>query len=466
MNTTLQNRAIEIDDRILQLREMLRSKGITSEQISAISLAIDLAIENKKTILDQIKAQGNTYRPKPNSSNDVEVVPAASTVKRQMVILNQEISSLLDDIEKISTTSDKYKELDAKLQVKIAKRRALYIDLAAEEVNTITLESGNVIPDPNIRDYKDSGPAIFSGCDIIPVITTENRVIELGNITTLSYSTHRDKHAVRTLGRTYARGYSRGGRTIAGTIVWTIFDNYALSQVAEVYDFESGSDDIMTTIVPDQLPPFDITVTYFNEVPSATLTDGVSKFRGAVMRLYGVEIVDEGQTHGVNDLYIENVMQFVARDIEHMTSVEANTENQDGIRRVTPFSNGKFQGADFSGDTSDNGISAKYTELSPLLKQFSDIQDILTEFDRTHESDVGAEAELIARAYNELFITTSSRDELIPVYIQIAKKINTLKKDIKDIKEIGQGQIRYKNITDTTGNLRDNPYDFFRPREL
>ena len=68
MNTTLQNRAIEIDDRILQLREMLRSKGITSEQISAISLAIDLAIENKKTILDQIKAQGNTYRPKPRRS--------------------------------------------------------------------------------------------------------------------------------------------------------------------------------------------------------------------------------------------------------------------------------------------------------------------------------------------------------------------------------------------------------------
>jgi hypothetical protein len=42
----------------------------------------------------------------------------------------------------------------------------------------------------------------------------------------------------------------------------------------------------------------------------------------AILKLYGVEIVQEGQTHSINDIYSENIMQYVARDIDVMISYE------------------------------------------------------------------------------------------------------------------------------------------------
>lgn len=150
----------------------------------------------------------------------------------------------------------------------------------------------------------------YSGCDIIPSITVGSKTFVMGNISTISYSIHRDKVPVRTLGRTYAKSYVSGGATIAGSLVFTVFDTHVLDAVRREVVSEVQAAGGQSSPLTQQLPPFDITIFFQNEY-------GHSSY----MRIYGVEISDEAQTHSINDIYSENVMQYVARDIDLMCKV-------------------------------------------------------------------------------------------------------------------------------------------------
>jgi hypothetical protein len=330
----------------------------------------------------------------------------------------------------------------------------------------------NGTPAPTTEPTTEPKPAVepevtvFSGCDIVPVITTGDKVLELGNITTLSYSTHREKHPVRTLGRTYARSYTRGGRTIAGTLVWTVFDTYALSQLADIYDFESGSDDLMTTVVPDQLPPFDITITYFHEVPNRNAPGLPNQFKGAVMRLYGVEIVDEGQTHGVNDLYIENVMQFVARDIEMMTPVTGSPGGAN--TRVTPFSAGIFNGSTFSEDhllaNLDGTINDTSASLAAMQQQLNKVIEIQVQLDLMIYKIADAQAEMAGIGF-----TIENRNDIFALQTSLSNEIAAKQREVDEVttrRDERKSEVRYRTITDPSRSFKDNPFDFFRAKEL
>ena len=148
--------------------------------------------------------------------------------------------------------------------------------------------------------------AVYTGADIKIMFTIEGEPVPIGNISALSYSIHREKVPVRTLGHTYPRGFTRGTRTIAGTLAFSVFDRYALDANLRKYKFEPDAGRMSSPLI-DQLPPFDVTITYQNEFGDQS-----------TMRLYGVEITDEGQTHSIDDMMIENIMQYVAEDIEVM----------------------------------------------------------------------------------------------------------------------------------------------------
>ena len=150
--------------------------------------------------------------------------------------------------------------------------------------------------------FGSSDLSTYSGCDIIPAIyaldpkTHTKKYFALGDITTLTYSIHRDKGAVRTLGRANPKGFTRGGRTIAGSLVFSIFDRRAL------YEISTATSSNIS--VADALPGFDILLYFTNEYGLESL-----------LQIYNVQIADEGQQHSVNDLYIENTMTYVAGDI-------------------------------------------------------------------------------------------------------------------------------------------------------
>lgn len=159
----------------------------------------------------------------------------------------------------------------------------------------------------------------FSGADIVAYIhippqpltgeeisgpnqSTEAVVGILGNLQTISYSTFREVNPVRSLGKTYADAYTRGPRTIAGTLVWTILDQYVL---AEALKFSYVDSYDPSTILIDQIPPFNIVITFNNEYGDV-----------ATMGIYGVRIVNEGATFSIDDMITEQVNSFVASDID------------------------------------------------------------------------------------------------------------------------------------------------------
>lgn len=131
----------------------------------------------------------------------------------------------------------------------------------------------------------------------------------LAEIQTLSISTYREKHPVRGLGATYPKAHTRGSRTIAGSMVFTVFDRDVMFEILEAdpTDFDSFK---ITSAIIDQLPPFDITISFANELGQLSR-----------MAILGVEFVSSGQTMSIHDMFIENAVQYVALDFDPMTLV-------------------------------------------------------------------------------------------------------------------------------------------------
>ena len=141
----------------------------------------------------------------------------------------------------------------------------------------------------------------------------------LAEVQTLSLSSHRGKNAVRALGKTYPKGYVRGSRTIAGSMVFTVFNEHVLYRFLEAHASDFDGDEVTSSLL-DQLPPVDITIVFANEYGS------VSK-----MAIYGVEFVDEGTVMSIEDILTENTVSYVARDFDPMRSVGQRKLDENSI---------------------------------------------------------------------------------------------------------------------------------------
>ena len=177
----------------------------------------------------------------------------------------------------------------------------------------------------------------FSGVDIRAVIDGET----VGQLQAISYAVQREKAPIYVMGRVDPLSFSRGKRGIAGTLISLLLDQHILfgepfssmnfladkdeifSNPADLND-ASSTDDLTTVVDPftfdasnlgdnytvrgafyvDQLPPFDVTIVAANEYG-----------RAATMRIYGVEILNEGSGFSIDDIVIENQMTYVCRTI-------------------------------------------------------------------------------------------------------------------------------------------------------
>jgi len=182
----------------------------------------------------------------------------------------------------------------------------------------------------------------YSGSDCTVMVQLNNKLIVLGNLETFSHSIHREKAPVRVLGRSHCKGYTAGGRTIAGSLVFVVFDRAPLWDVIKEINHIRNPSDRTTSPLPDQLPPLDLILLFHNEYGHSSL-----------VRLYGVEFVDEGQVYSINDLYSECTMQYLARDMDQMIAYKDVAEFKDMMfeRQVRgQFIDNQFQGLlDFKG---------------------------------------------------------------------------------------------------------------------
>ena len=144
----------------------------------------------------------------------------------------------------------------------------------------------------------------FSGTDtLVFILLPGSNPVVLGSITTVSYSAYRTKQPVINLGRTNINGITRGSRIFAGTMIFTLINQHWLNELLESDNLKWLSK--YQELKADELPLFDLMVVSANEYGSY-----VSMF------LYGVDITDEGQVISVEDLFTENTLSFVARDIQ------------------------------------------------------------------------------------------------------------------------------------------------------
>lgn len=136
------------------------------------------------------------------------------------------------------------------------------------------------------------------------------------------------------MGSANPRSFSRGKRGIAGSLVFIVFDGDALAELkrkAVIKGYKpnraklSMSDwdvemtrtyvnadntvrpDDLDAMYADEIPPFDITITFRNEYGQS-----------AKMAILGVEILNEGSGMSIDDVTTEKACTFVAREISHM----------------------------------------------------------------------------------------------------------------------------------------------------
>jgi len=98
-------------------------------------------------------------------------------------------------------------------------------------------------------------------------------------------------------------------------MVVAVFDKHMFHEFFETASYRStgvGDWDRFTysSFITDQLPPLDISVCFANEYGNFSW-----------MGLLGVEFVSEGMTMSIEDLFVEGVHQWVARDIDLLRNV-------------------------------------------------------------------------------------------------------------------------------------------------
>lgn len=145
----------------------------------------------------------------------------------------------------------------------------------------------------------------------------------LADLQTISWSIHRAKAPIRTLGAVYPRSIVRGNRTIAGTMIFTMFDRSALYDFLSLglnpYNTGTQSDRDYyhdTTALIDQLPPLDMTIIASNEYGQTSY-----------MNLWGVDFLNDGGTFSIEDLFTETVVNYMARDIDLLRPTIGRDDN-------------------------------------------------------------------------------------------------------------------------------------------
>ena len=145
--------------------------------------------------------------------------------------------------------------------------------------------------------------------DIEKVKAESASTLTLGTLQTLSVSSFRDRVAIRSLGTSYVKGYTNGPRTLAGSMIFTVFEEHPLKKLILAIGKQYDTFEAMHTLLPDQLPPIDLTIVFANEYGSLSR-----------QTLYGVQFVSDGTTYSIENLLSEQVLQFVCRDIDVLTA--------------------------------------------------------------------------------------------------------------------------------------------------
>ncbi len=175
-----------------------------------------------------------------------------------------------------------------------------------------------------LKDFKAANTS-YSGADIVASITpVKGKPMVFGELQTITYSIHREKFPVRTLGRINPRGFSMGPRTIAGSLIFTVFDRHVIQNAVKeglldhYLEFFADIRSKANRLVTDEMPPFNVNINFLNEYGHASR-----------ISIYGITIVDEGQVMSIDDIVTENTMSYMATGIDLLAPVDTKGNVED-----------------------------------------------------------------------------------------------------------------------------------------
>lgn len=130
----------------------------------------------------------------------------------------------------------------------------------------------------------------------------ESNYVNLPGLNLITISEHRDKYPVVSFGRTGVKGFTHGHRTTAGSLGFITAGHSPFYPVIQRYSrwafAETGG---LSFVGPDQIPPFDLSITMINEVGDAT-----------ALFVRGIEIIDSSRSIGVQDIQLTEVFSYIA----------------------------------------------------------------------------------------------------------------------------------------------------------
>lgn len=155
-------------------------------------------------------------------------------------------------------------------------------------------------------------------------------IIELDDVMTLSYSVYRVKVPVVTLGQNSVGGYGLGVKTVAGSMIRSVFMTDRLSEFQtkcylmnqdEIKDRLNNLDGELPSGLPykDQIAFMKDDLAYFN-IHMVAISEEIKDYENNVpyMRqemIIGAMIINNGQTYSIEDLITESTFSFQAKAV-------------------------------------------------------------------------------------------------------------------------------------------------------
>lgn len=226
-----------------------------------------------------------------------------------------------------------------------------------------TTNLGGVLESEVTKSYNS-----FSGSDIRAVIGQ----FQFAELQAVSYSVTREKAPIYTMGSADVRAFSRNKRGIAGSLIWINFDRHALLNVFRkaMARFVANVDDVLPQFQPDKSgfldqtaifnsnlvrtigPPVSATINALDNIPIESVSGfkalaapwysdqilpfditlaGTNEMGAATaMKIFGVEILNEGSGVSIDDAVTEMQGTFVARSVEPWSAVASAFQSTGG----------------------------------------------------------------------------------------------------------------------------------------
>lgn len=162
------------------------------------------------------------------------------------------------------------------------------------------------------RDAELGDPAVFAFFDIQanavlpfhrPALQLPGHV-KLTGIQLVSFSTHRDHFPVTSLGHSGIKGYTSGKKICAGTLGFSLLGEDPLTPILEIYSAWRGYTQPLVWASPDELPPFDLSLTMVSQTGNT-----------AAVLIRSLKITDTARNISVKDIQFSYFYSFMATRI-------------------------------------------------------------------------------------------------------------------------------------------------------